>query len=101
MPIGSGHPEVRLHPASGYLLKEGLRVVFQLSHDAAAQVLEWWISWAGRCRISALVKLQKCTVTQRRRILTRIAFGFRSAEALVAMAMLTLSGHRPALPGRG
>ena len=29
------------------------------------------------------------------RLLTRIAFGFHSAQALIAMAMLTLGGHRP------
>jgi transposase len=29
-----------------------------------------------------------------------MAFGFHSAEALIALAMLTLGGHRPALPGR-
>jgi len=32
--------------------------------------------------------------------LTRIAFGFRSPEALITLAMLALGGHRPALPGR-
>ena len=34
------------------------------------------------------------------RLLSRIAFGFRSPEALIALAMLALGGHRPALPGR-
>ena len=34
------------------------------------------------------------------RLLTRIAFGFRSPGALIALAMLALGGHRPALPGR-
>ncbi|WP_172643551.1 transposase, partial [Mycobacterium tuberculosis] len=34
------------------------------------------------------------------RLLTRIAFGFRSPQALIALAMLTLAGHRPTLPGR-
>ena len=34
------------------------------------------------------------------RVLTRVAFGFHSAEALIALAMLALGGHRPALPGR-
>jgi hypothetical protein len=34
------------------------------------------------------------------RLLTRLAFGFRSPEALIALAMLALGGHRPALPGR-
>jgi transposase len=34
------------------------------------------------------------------RLITRIAFGFKSPEALIALAMLGLGGHRPALPGR-
>ena len=36
----------------------------------------------------------------RSRVLTRVAFGFHSAEALIALAMLALGSHRPALPGR-
>jgi hypothetical protein len=32
------------------------------------------------------------------RLMTRVAFGFRSQEALIALAMLNLGGHRPALP---
>lgn len=40
-----------------YLLKEGLRVVFQLPYDAAVEALDRWISWARRCRIPAFVKL--------------------------------------------
>ena len=34
------------------------------------------------------------------RLLTRIAFGFHGPEALIALAMLALGGHRPVLPGR-
>jgi len=34
------------------------------------------------------------------RLITRIAFGFRSPEALIALAMLNLGGHKPTLPGR-
>jgi hypothetical protein len=41
------------------------------------------------------------TVTNTRiRLLTRRAFGFHSAEPLIALAMLSLGGHRPLLPGR-
>jgi hypothetical protein len=29
-----------------------------------------------------------------------MAFGFRSPQALIALAMLALGGHPPALPGR-
>ncbi|MGH3504439.1 MAG: ISL3 family transposase [Nocardioidaceae bacterium] len=105
-----------------YLLKEGLRTVFQLPLDAAAEALDRWVSWARRCRIPAFVKLQKSIVKHRARILaaiehnlsngliestntkirliTKIAFGFKSAEALIALALLSLGGHRPALPGR-
>jgi len=105
-----------------YLLKEGLRVVFAMPHDAAVEALDRWISWARRCRIPSFVKLQKSIVKHRSRILaaiehnlsngliestntkirliTRIAFGFKSPEALIALALLTLGGHRPALPGR-
>lgn len=34
------------------------------------------------------------------RVLTRVAFGFRSPEALIAMAMLAVGGCCPELPGR-
>lgn len=105
-----------------YLLKEGLRLVFQMPHRAAADALDRWISWARRCRIPAFVRLQKSIVKHRARVLaaiehnlsngliestntkirllTRMAFGFHSAHALIALAMLTLGGHRPTLPGR-
>jgi transposase len=40
------------------------------------------------------------SVNTKIRLLTRIAFGFRSATALIALAMLSLGGHKLALPGR-
>ncbi len=105
-----------------YLLKEALRVIFAMPHRAAVEALDRWISWAQRCRIPAFVKLQKSIVKHKARILaaiehnlsngliestntnirliTRMAFGFSSPEALIALAMLNLGGHRPALPGR-
>jgi transposase len=105
-----------------YLLKEGLRLIFTMPHTAAVEALERWISWARRCRIPSFVKLQKSIVKHKARILaaiehnlsngliestntkirliTRMAFGFRSPEALVALALLSLGGHRPVLPGR-
>jgi transposase len=105
-----------------YLLKEGLRVIFTLPHQAAAEAMDRWISWARRCRIPSFVKLQKSIVKHQTRILaaiehnlsngliestntkirliTRIAFGFKSPEALIALALLSLGGHRPTLPGR-
>lgn len=110
----------RLHRA--YLLKEGLRLVFQLAAEEAPDALEVWIRWARRCRISAFVELQRRIVKHRDsilaaiehglsngriesvntkiRLITRVAFGFRSPDALIALAMLNLGGHRPILPGR-
>jgi transposase len=105
-----------------YLLKEQLRQVFALKGGAGIALLEAWLKWARRCRIPAFVKLAK-SITEHRagieaalahglsnarvesvntklRLLTRIAFGFRSAEALVALAMLDLGGLCPPLPGR-
>ncbi len=34
------------------------------------------------------------------RLITRMAYGFKSPEALIALALLNLGGHRPTLPGR-
>ena len=34
------------------------------------------------------------------RLMTRIAFGFTSPDALIALAMLSLGGHKPVLSGR-
>ena len=110
----------RLHRA--YLLKEGLRLVFRLPATEAPEALERWISWARRCRIPTFVKLQHSIVKHREsilaaiehglsngriesvntkiRLITRVAFGFKSPDALIALAMLNLGGHRPTLPGR-
>lgn len=105
-----------------YLLKEGLRHVFAVKGDAGKEALDRWTSWARRCRIPAFVELQR-KITKHRaaidatlehglsnaliestntkiRLLTRIAFGFRSPQALIALALLALGGHRPELPGR-
>ena len=112
--------EPTLHRA--YLLKEGLRTVFQLPYDEAVPALETWIGWARRSRIPGFVKLQR-TITDHKdqilaaiehglsngliesvntkiRLITRMAFGFASPHALIALAMLNLGGHRPTLPGR-
>ncbi len=40
------------------------------------------------------------SVNTKIRLITRIAFGFRSPNALIALAMLNLGGHKPVLPGR-
>jgi transposase len=110
----------RLHRA--YLLKEGLRHVFVVKGEAGKEALDRWTSWARRCRITVFVELQRKITRHRKaidatldhglsngliestntkiRLLTRIAFGFRSPQALIALALLALGGHRPELPGR-
>jgi transposase len=113
----------RLHRA--YLLKEALRQVFALARTrpkAALEALERWISWARRCRIPVFVDLQRriqrhyaaitaalttgmsnglieATNTKTRLIIRR-GFGFKYADAIIALVMLALGGNRPTLPGR-
>jgi transposase len=106
-----------------YLLKEQLRVVFQeRDPDAAIALLDAWLAWARRCRLPSFVKLAKTISVQRAgivatlthrlsnarieatntslRLVCRRAYGFHSADALIALAMLKLGGLCPALPGR-
>ena len=105
-----------------YLLKEQLRQIYHLPYTDALALLENWLKWARRCRLEPFVKLAK-TITEQRsrveaalkeqlsnarveqvntqiRLITRRGFGYHSANAVIALAMLTLSGLCPALPGR-
>jgi transposase len=110
----------RLHRA--YLLKEGLRYVFKVKGDHGKQALDRWLAWAQRSRITVFVELGRKikrhlvaihatlehglsnglieSVNTKIRLITRIAFGFKDPDALIALAMLTLGGYRPPLPGR-
>ena len=105
-----------------YLLKEGLRLIFQLPCDEAPEALDRWLGWAARCRLEPFVALgarirrhresilaaiehglsngRIDSINTKIRLLTRVAFGFRTPDPLIALAMLHLGGHRPALPGR-
>jgi transposase len=105
-----------------YLLKEQLRQIYRLEPGPAIALLDRWIAWARRCRLPSFVKLAKTITAQRPgivaaiehglsnarveaanttiRLIARRAFGFHSAEALIALAKLTLSGLCPPLPGR-
>ncbi len=110
----------RLHRA--YLLKEGLRHVFKLGGDAGKHALKAWLAWASRSRIGVFVQLARRirrhlpaihatldhglsnarieAVNTKIRLITRIAYGFKDPHALIALAILTLGGYRPPLPGR-
>ena len=105
-----------------YLLKEGLRVAFQLKGEEGKYALARWLSWAARCRIPEFTELGKKvrshletihatldhglsnglieSVNTKIRVITRMAFGFHNPAALIGLAMLALGGLRPALPGR-
>jgi transposase len=110
-----------LHRA--YQLKEGLRLVFKLPLEQATDALDNWIDMARTSGIGLFATLSR-QITRHRasilaaiehhmsngriesvngkiRLITRVAFGFASPQALIALAMLRLGGHRPTLPGRG
>ena len=96
--------------------------MFALKGAASIALLDRWLKWARRCRLPSFVKLARSitkhragtkaalthrlsnarveSVNTKLQLPTRIAFGFRSPEALVALAMLDLSGLCPPLPGR-
>jgi transposase len=105
-----------------YLLKEQLREVFTTKGTRGRVLLAGWLSWARRSRLPEFVKLAK-TITRflplihntlehglgnarseatntHLRLLTRRAYGFHSADALIAIADLTRGGLCPPLPGR-
>jgi transposase len=114
----------RLHRA--YLLKEGLRTVYRIARTeglaAAFAALERWLAWAQRCRIPAFQELRRKikrdydaivaaiaeqlsnglieSTNTKTRLIIRRGFGFRTADAIIALVMLCLGGNRPTLPRR-
>jgi transposase len=106
-----------------YLLKEQLRQIYHAPTitDALA-LLEAWLKWARRCRLEPFVKLARRITEQRSRVeaalhhhlsnarveqvntqirlIVRRGFGYRSPDAVIALAMLSLGGLCPPLPGR-
>src|SRR4029079_8956112 len=90
--------------------------------DEAVALLNAWLAWARRCRIPSFVKLAEtinehyqgivATLTHRLSnarteainttlgLICRRAYGFHSADALIALAMLTAGALRPSLPSR-
>jgi transposase len=105
-----------------YLLKEQLRQIYRVSPRKAEKLLDGWLDWARRSRLPSFAKLAR-TITEHRagimaavknglsnarveqlnsqlRLITRRAFGFHSAAAMIALAMLKHGGLCPPLPGR-
>ncbi len=105
-----------------YLLAQQLREIYRVPCEHAIALLEGWLRWARRCRLAPFVRVAK-TITEQRtgveaairhglsnarveqvntqiRLITRRGFGFHSPHAVIALAMLSLGGLCPALPGR-
>lgn len=105
-----------------YLLKEHLRLIFQLPFVDALELLGEWLDWAVRSRLQPFVDLAHRVaehldaliatlehrlsnalveaVNTRIRLIIRRAYGFHSARPLIALAMLSCGDCRPTLPGR-
>jgi transposase len=106
-----------------YLLKEQFRQIFAAGGEERVELLDEWLAWASRSRLAPFVDLARRirlhfrpdiihtliyrlsngrieSVNTRIRLLTRIAFGFRSAQALMALVRLHLGGYNTPLPGR-
>jgi transposase len=108
-----------------YLLKEALRAVFDgdLTADEAEELLARWCSRARRSRLEPFVKLSRTIRAQlggilaavrlginngrieglnnRVRLIVRRAFGFHSAEAALALVMLSCGPINLLLPTSG
>ena len=105
-----------------YLIKEQLREVFAVKGDAGRALLAGVISWATRSRLPEMVKLAASLRAYQKTIkntldsgvtngrveatnthiqtLINHAYGYGSAEALIAMIELKHGGLCPELPGR-
>jgi transposase len=103
-----------------YLISQQLREIYRVPYPQAVALLDAWLAWARRCRLAPFVKLAKTITNQRPgieaaiqhglsnarieqvntqlRLITRRAYGFRTPEALIALAMLSLGGLCPLLP---
>jgi transposase len=105
-----------------YLLAQQLREIYRVPLETAITLLDAWLRWARRCRLAPFVKLAR-TITDQRpgieaairhglsnarveqvntqlRLIIRRAFGFHSPHAAIALAILSLGGLCPPLPGR-
>ena len=105
----------------GFLLKEELRVLYQLEDPSLAPAhLDAWLAWASRSKLEPFVKLAR-TIRQHRqgilaairlgltngrleglnsriRLISHRSFGFHSAAPLIALVYLCCSGITIDLP---
>jgi transposase len=105
-----------------YLLKEQLREVFTPGGPERAHILDAWLDMAAASDLAPFTRLAERIARYRNdiihsltyqlsnarvesintkiRLLTRIAFGFTSPDALIALVRLHLGGYNLTLPGR-
>jgi len=105
-----------------YRLKEAFRTIFagDLTDEEAGELLDRWCSWAQRCRLAPFVKAARTVrkhregilaairlgltnarlegLNQRVRLIMRRAFGFHSAQAALALVMLSAGPINLRLP---
>jgi transposase len=96
--------------------------VFRLPTRQALVLLDSWVGWASRSRLGPFVEVARTIRAHRAaieatlvhrlsnaliestntkiRLIARRAFGFHHPEALIGLAMLSLGGLCPPLPGR-
>jgi transposase len=103
-----------------FLLYGELRFIYRLPKQEAPERLDAWLAWASRSRLKPFVKLAR-TIRQHKqgvlaaielglsngrlealnskvRLLSHRAYGFHSADALIAMIYLCCAGIQIALP---
>lgn len=105
-----------------YLLSQQLREIYRANAQDALALLEAWLQWARRSRLEPFRKLARRITEQRDRVkaaftnnlsnarveqvntqirlIMRRGFGYHTEEAVIALAMLSLGGLCPPLPGR-
>ena len=105
-----------------FLLYGELRYIYRLPKDEALERLEAWLAWASRSRLKPFVKLARTirkhkqgvlaaielnlsngrleALNSKVRLLSHRAYGFHSADALIAMIYLCCAGITIALPHR-
>lgn len=114
--------KVNLRLYRAYLLKEQFRLIIAVKGRRGLKLLAAWLAWTARCRIPAFVELGRRirkhlpgiqaalmhelsnalveSTNTKLRVLTRVAYGFKKPEHLIALALLDRGGYRPPLPGR-
>jgi transposase len=105
-----------------FLLYGELRYIYRLPKEQAPERLDAWLAWASRSRLKPFIKLARTirkhkagvlaaielgisngrleALNSKVRLLSHRAYGFHSADALIAMIYLCCAGIQIALPHR-